>query len=81
LLNVWGNNVLLSAQDDRPTTKSLSFANTYVQNPGLQTVTIGKGQIGERAVLEKIQSVVGQTMEYDQVIRNVECGYLIIDAI
>ncbi len=81
LTNVWGNDVLLIAQDERPTLKSQTFMNTYVQKPGLQSVVLGKAQIGERAVLEKIHSMVGQTMELDQVIVNAACAYLIKDAI
>lgn len=81
LSNVWGNDVVLIAQDPRPTRKSLTFMNTFVRRPGLQTVTLSKAQIGERAELQEIHSMVGQKMQVDQVIQNVECAYLIKDAI
>lgn len=77
LSDIWGDSCLVAYIEQNPTLKSRTLAATYMKKAAVETVRMGKSDIGERAELEEVYSIVGQKMEYDLVIVDQECGYLI----
>ena len=77
--DLWTDSCLVAYIEETPTLKSRTLCVTYVRKAKVQTVVVGKSAIGERAELEEVYSIIGQKIEYDQVIVDAACGYLIID--
>jgi len=81
LTDVWGDDVIVAYIEQKPKLKSQTLCATYMRKTAVQTLKLGAKDIGERAATEEVYSMIIQKTEYDQVVVNKNCGYLIKDCV